>query len=130
MLEIRSSSVVGSLGLSVLLANVRHHVAILGAATGCDGRPVAEVEPSPLALIEARDRFRIAVASYARSLAADVDERTPRSLDRFASALAPIDEVRVTHSSGEDEEGAEPTTEPTGEPGAPDPFLSTDPVTK
>jgi RNA 3'-terminal phosphate cyclase len=118
-------AVIESLGLGVLLANVRHHVAILGAATGCDGRPVAEVEPSPLALVEARDRFRIAVASYARSLAADVDERNPRTLDRFASALSPIDEVRVTYGGSDEED----ETAPTGEPAAPAPFLPAGPET-
>jgi hypothetical protein len=96
-----------ALGQQVFLLNVRRAVTQLGDATGCAGGPAAgEAEPSARALVEARTRFRAALSGYTRSLAVDVDETDPATVERFLQAVAPIDDIRAAARNGA--EGEEP----------------------
>ncbi len=124
-----------ALGHALFLANVRRAVAQLGEATGCAGGPSAsEAEPSARALIDARTRFRAALSGYTRSLAVDVDETVPATVERFLQAVSPIDDVRAAaRNGGDEEEPIEPddeldTDEPdTDEPVEPEPIDPNEP---
>lgn len=108
-----------------LLASVQRAYEVLGAAMGLGGS--ATVMPSSRALADATARFSYAVAGYARALSVGLDESDVAAMERFASALGPIDAMRIS-GKAEDEGGDDVTTEvpaptPTGAPvpGAADP---------
>jgi hypothetical protein len=84
-----------------LLRNVRRTFERLGVALGIRGEVVVTVKRRALA--EACARFSYAVASYARALSVGVDDDDEVALRRFAAALAPIDEHRVTSKPAREE---------------------------
>lgn len=88
-----------AVGVGLMLDNARRAVAVLGDVAGCT-KPVER--PSADELIEARDRFRAAVASYARAMAYDVEEGDEVSVARFERAVGPIDEARAAKRAGTD----------------------------
>ena len=105
-----------------LLRNVRRTFERLGAALGVRGEVVVTVKPRALA--EACARFSYAVAGYARALSVGVDDQDEDALRRFAAALSPIDEHRVTSRPvREEEESIERDDTPDEPDVAPVPFV-------
>ena len=88
---------------------VERMVAELGTAIGVTNG--TELPPPVRALSDAVGRFVSAVSSYARVMAATVDEEDDASVARFTRALAPIDEMRSTYGSSDDDD--EPPLTPT-----------------
>ncbi|MFO0711625.1 MAG: hypothetical protein U0353_17365 [Sandaracinus sp.] len=100
------------------LRAVRAAHAELGTATGLSS--ASAVSYSTGSLVEARSRFAFAVSRYARALSVDIDDRDHEAAARFAAALAPIDNYRITSDKpDEDELDADPT--PIADPAAPTP---------
>ena len=96
------------------LATLRERTRTLGEAIGV-GRTVHESIDSTKMRAALR-RFTKATSKYFRLLAAEVDEESEESVDRFLKAVSPIDEyrasVRASGVSEDEDEGEQPAPAP------------------
>lgn len=92
--ELRAE-IIALVGEDMLVAFERA-LAALGGALGAGS--TAHAVPSTSALAEKARTFSLSIASYCRVLAASVVVEDEASVERFRTAVAPIDEYRAQHA--------------------------------
>jgi hypothetical protein len=99
------SAVVGEITRPEFLSAAKRATEAFGEVIGVGRAPREEAPKRGLQLILAQ--FSRKVAAYVRALAARVDEDDAASIERFRSAVAPIDEFRARRAAASEEESAD-----------------------